>query len=89
MSKIIEEFKALPNDVEKWKWLIGKQGLGLKVVCDNDQTSLVDEVARDKADDECLDYEDLNIYADFNGYIGWSSGVFSLLDAIGIDAESC
>jgi hypothetical protein len=74
MSVLIEEFKSLKNDEERWTWLAANQGKGLLVMCDNDITMLSDE--------------NDNTYTSFDEYIGYSEGVFSLLKSIGIDAQS-
>ena len=53
MSDLIKEFESIKGDKEKWKWLRKNQGVGLMVMCDNDDTMVVDENA-----DEDDDYPD-------------------------------
>ena len=74
MSNLIEEFEALKTDVEKWKFVIEHKD-SLVIHLDNDGTFI-----RLRTNDE--------EWAAFDGYIGWSDGVFSLLKAIGVKAES-
>lgn len=71
----LDEFNALTNDVDRWRWVAANQDKGITVMCDNDQTYLRFE----GYDDETGDFDD---------YIGWSRGVFTLLSALGIKAES-
>ena len=73
-----DEFNALKNDVEKWKWIKANQNLGITVFCDNDDTFAQFD------DDDSDDPKTL----DFRDYIGWSDGIFHLLEAVGIKAES-
>lgn len=77
MDSLFETFNNLQNDEARWKWLIVNQDKGIIVNCDNDDTFIT------TPDDE--DDED---YASFDNYVGWSDGVFDLLKAIGIEAES-
>ena len=75
---LAKAFNSLKSDVDKWKWVIGHQHFGITVLCDNDDTcACFDE-----------DHNDEPEVLQFNGYIGWSDGVFDLLEAIGIKVES-
>ena len=74
MSELLDEFKQLQTDEEKWRWVIAHQSDDIVVYCDNDATWIID-----------TDFED---YADFDNCIGWQDGVFKLLDIVGIKAEA-
>ena len=76
-KKLYDEFVALETDVERWKWLVAHQGMGIILLLDDDFTCV-----NFPSDDpeEFLD-------ADFDGYIGNSDGVFSLLAALGIRVD--
>lgn len=78
-ERMVAEFKSLPNDVERWKWVVKNKDGGIVIVCDNDQTFL----SFDHEPDDDSDY----ITSEFDNYIGWSAGIFDLLKAVGIDAE--
>ncbi|WP_373031630.1 hypothetical protein [Sulfurovum sp.] len=71
----LKELSKIEGDINKWKWLMENQEAGLIVNLDNDDTFVTDP---DSEDDFCVD---------FDGYVGWSDGVISLLEAIGIKAE--
>lgn len=70
-----KEFDDCKNDVDRWNWIKNNQGKGLVVMLDNDDTFIVD------TNDE--DSRPMN----FDHYLGWSIGVCSLLESIGIEAE--
>lgn len=74
MTELLDEFKQLQTDEEKWRWVIDHQSDDIVVYCDNDATWIID-----------TDFED---YGDFDNCIGWQDGVFKLLDAVGINAEA-
>lgn len=74
MTKLLDEFKQLQTDEEKWKWVIAHQSDGIIVHCDNDMTYIT------------IDGEEG--YEQFDYYIGWAEGVFKLLDVAGINAEA-
>ena len=71
------EFQALPNDVERWGWIIAHRDM-LHVACDNDWTGAYFD-GDDNEDPYCLT---------FDGYVGCNRGVLNLLKAIGINASS-
>ena len=74
-QKLFEEFESLKTDEQKWKWVLANQDKNITIYCDNDDT-----------------YGQIDDYPDeilqFNWYIGWSDGIFHLLKAVGIKAES-
>ena len=84
MSSMIKEFKNLKNDKARWEWLIIHKDQGLRLELDNDDTTLIDTTIDPDGVDDSVEY-----YASFDSYVGWSEGVIDLLQAIGIDAESC
>jgi len=80
IQKLYKEFESLETDVQKWKWIIDNQNKGITIYCDNDDTfACFDE------EDEENEYN--RIILEFDHYIGWSYGVFNLLDAVGIKSE--
>ena len=76
MKEIYDTFKNLPNDLERWTFILENQNKGITVFCDNDITSVVLE------DDVEGDYN-----MKFTDYIGNSKGVFDLLTVVGIKVE--
>ena len=70
-----EEFKAIKGDRERWQWLIKNQDAELLVYLDNDDTFVAD------TNDGEADIES------FCDYIGWSEGVCTLLDIVGVKYE--
>jgi len=85
MSKLIKEFKALENDIHRWGWVVAHKCKGISVILDNDQTIIVDT----NIDADDLINTDVVSHAAFDNYIGYSEGIFNLLEAIGIDADCC
>lgn len=84
--KLATEFNALPDDAARWRWVKDHQHLDIIVICDNDATYIVfpdDQTTANVGGDPgpCIE-------AEFDEFIGWADGVFSLLDAFGICAES-
>ena len=76
-TELAEQFKALPNDVEKWKWILERKDT-VHIECDNDWTGAYFD--GDESEDP--------ITLEFDGYVGWSGGIFSLFEAVGINASS-
>jgi len=76
-KELLKEFNALPNDVEKWKWVKEHQETGIVIMLDNDDTfgTLPDP-----------DDEDDVLLFQFEEYIG-SGGVKNLLEVLGIKGE--
>ena len=74
MSELLNEFKELKTDEERWRWVIDHQSDDIVVYCDNDATYIT------------IDGEEG--YESFDYYIGWAEGVFKLLDAVGINVEA-
>lgn len=62
------------NDHERWRWIQTHQGEGFVVKLDNDQTFLEDQNVED-------------VYYDFDDYVGWSEGVVTLMNVMGIECE--
>ena len=79
MSKLIEDFNKLENDKARWGFVLANKSK-LRLSLDNDDTMVIDDNASE--DDE-------NNYGSFDNYVGWSDGVITLLNAIGLDADSC
>lgn len=73
-TDLYNEFKSLGSDTARWLWVKGHQKQGVVVYCDNDDTFIV------IGDDERCE--------SFDNYIGWSDGIFNLLDVLEIKAES-
>ena len=82
---LAKEFTLLKDDVERWKWIVKHQDVGITVYCDNGDTYA-------HFDEEYNKYEqDYNFemqLLQFDWVIGWEEGVFNLLEAVGIKAES-
>ena len=72
MNKFKQKFDSLKNDVDRWKFVLENKDKDFQVLLDNDMTFI------DFNDDE------FDLTCDFDGYLGWSDGVFSLLKALGI-----
>lgn len=79
MSKIIDDFKVLKNDKDKWAFVLANKSK-IRLELDNDDTIVVDDNASDDDEDNC---------ASFAYYVGWSEGVITLLQSLGLDADSC
>ena len=79
MLELLNEFNALPDDIDRWNWVKNHQGTGILINLDNDDTfgTLPDPADKD----------DVLIFQ-FDEYIGCGSGVLNLLAACGIKAES-
>ena len=79
MSKLIEDFNKSEDDKARWGFVLANKSK-LRLSLDNDDTMVIDDNASE--DDE-------NNYGSFDDYVGWSDGVITLLNAIGLDADSC
>lgn len=75
IKKLMEEFNDLNDDKARWKWIAKHQQDGIIVWLDNDDTFAT-----------FRDDEDGNLMT-FNGWLGNSDGVISLLDSAGIYSE--
>ena len=88
-EQLIEELQACSNDEVRWAYvLVNKDEDELPpVTLDNDATyiSFVVEVPCKDSNETEEDW----LTIDFDGYLGWSEGVRSLLNALGIKAECC
>lgn len=74
---LINKFNTLQTDGEKWKWILKyKDFIDIVIYLDNDETF---GVVNDDADLPILR---------FDSYLGYSTGVFSLLEVIGIKCDS-
>jgi hypothetical protein len=69
----INAFNSLPNDIEKWKYVIENQDDKTIVLLDNDNTLITNEAGD---------------IGRFSQYIGNSCGIGALLVAVGISAEN-
>lgn len=78
-KKLAKQVNKL-DDTEKWEWVRDNQDLNITVNLDNDDTY----VTFDDFDEEDDDGE---VVIRFDGYLGWSDGIFSLLEVMGIKAE--
>jgi len=84
-----KEWNKLGNDTDRFKYLFANKGIFI-VILDNDQTSVdyhpkaLKRIGIDRWEAEDI-LPDLN---DFDEYLGWSGGVVTLLEVIGLDAES-
>jgi len=72
-EEIVKEFKGLKNDIERFRYVIDHPEYNIKIMLDNDDTFGV-------FDDE----EDWENILQFNDYLGWSDGIFSLLKALNV-----
>ena len=75
--ELIEQFKSLPNDTERWAWVVGNKDILPTVQLDNDNTAFWIPTGDDEG--ELLLFEH---------YIGKSYGIICLLDAVGVASES-
>jgi len=78
MPDQIKETVKPPTDQERWQWVRDHQDEDIVVVCDNDDTFVMG------------DYDDgsRGVLFTFNEFIGYDAGIFNLLEAMGIKAES-
>lgn len=87
LEKMIADFNDQKTDTDKFKYLIENKGI-FKLMLDNDGTFIVFTDGTEKHFTE----EEIDTLTDsidgFDNYIGWANGTFSLLEAIGIEAES-
>jgi len=92
LKKSIGEFNKLKSDKDRFRFLLEHKGI-FKLILDNDDMFLriSDGVL------ESLDIDWYSVEADilsdsikgkFDTFLGWSDGVFILLDVVGIEAES-
>lgn len=71
--KLVQEFKKLKNDKNRWKWII-KNKDKIELFLDNDMLCAM-----------VIGSEDV-LY--FDGFIGWEECVLDLLSVLGIKAET-
>ena len=72
-EELLQEFDALPNDVEKWRWIIKNHSKGIVIMLDNDDIYGV------------MGGTDLRFQ--FEDFLGDDYGLFKLFLALGIRAE--
>lgn len=77
MVKLSEQFKN-ETDIGRWNLVLANKDK-IRLMLDNDLTYAVFDGEKDEYGD--------TLALDFDTYIGWSDGVFLLLDALGIKAE--
>ncbi|MFH2141383.1 MAG: hypothetical protein ABIJ97_03095 [Bacteroidota bacterium] len=76
-EQIEKEISGLKTDMQKWKWIKKNQDTGVIVFLDNDSTAAE------------IEFENGNsILFYFEDFIGWADGIFTLLKAMGIKAET-
>lgn len=76
IEKLQKKFNKL-KEVEKWEFVL-KYKKEIRLLLDNDSTTFF--FLQQENDNEIY-------YFNFDQYIGWSEGVFDLLEVLGIDAE--
>lgn len=91
-KKLWKEWNKLKTDSKRWKWVIKHKNVAL-IHLDNDSTVMTLRGDNSKSEesedcDECVDCGGCAMYGEFDHWVGWSDGVFVLLDVCGIDAES-
>jgi hypothetical protein len=69
------------SDEDKWIWVRENQDVGITVHLDNDDTYITFDAADNEDDDDGV------LAIQFNGYLGWSDGVQSLLESLDIAHE--
>ena len=79
-EELLQEFDALPNDVEKWRWIIKNHSKGIVIMLDNDDTYGIIENIDD-------DDEDASLRFQFDDFVGDDGGIFKLFRALGIRCE--
>ena len=77
-EKMIEEFKDLPSDEEKWHW-VHKHAQEVTIILDNDETYLTHDSDMDNELDT----------GKFSESIGNSPGIPALLESMNIHSEKC
>lgn len=70
----MKEFDKFTTDAERWTWLLENQDKDLIVMLDNDDTFVVKDSGTEWV-------------GRFDGYLGWSDGVISLLESMDIRCE--
>lgn len=92
LEKLIDEWNKLRSDIERYNFLLEHKRV-FKLNLDNDDTfaTISDETFKSIGVDiysgEADEWND-KLKGDFHDYIGWSDGIFVLLNVIGIIAES-
>lgn len=85
--KLQKEFDSLPDDTAKWEWMRQNKDKGIVIVLDNDDTYGVIEDAYDDPNSEENPFVD--VIFDFDDYLGSGSGIYNLLESIGIKSRPC
>lgn len=92
LEKLINEFNKIKEDGDRYRFLLEHKGI-FKLNLDNDETfvTISDGTLKSlKIDKYSVGEDEWNdkITGNFWTYLGWSEGVFILLDAVGLKAES-
>ncbi len=77
IEQLEKEYNTLSNDTERWDWIFDHRDK-VHVECDNDWTGAY--FNGEKSEDPTT--------LKFDSYVGNTSGVLALFDAIGINATS-
>lgn len=72
-EKLFKEFKGLETDKERWAWIIKNHKRGITLRIDVDDTYAT------------FDGMEKEYMLMFDSYLGWSDGVFDLLDCLGVE----
>ena len=75
-NELKKQFDKLDNDLERWEWLIENRDEDLTVFLDSGCTYVQ------------FGGSEEDLYGDISNYLGWSSGAYKLLNAIGIKVSS-
>lgn len=86
LKKIIEDFNSRENDTERFRFLLEHPGVFM-LHLDNDSThlGLTEGSCKNFTDEEVENFVDM--MNGFDGWLGHSEGVISLLETIGIKGE--
>ena len=91
LNKLIVEFNTMENDIARFRFLMNHPGV-FTLNLDNDYTGI--DVSPNTCESIGIEpysdaWDDLNdtITGRFHSWLGWSDGVCSLLEAIGMDHE--
>jgi hypothetical protein len=86
LRKLIKGFNGLKNDVDRFKFLAIHPDIFM-LRLDNDSThlNLTESTCKNFTEAEVDDF--IDSMGNFDGYLGYSGGVISLLKAIGIDGQ--
>lgn len=77
MADYQSKFESFSSDEDRWKWIKDNQDLNITVYLDNDDTFATFE-----------DDDDGSFLLQFDEFLGWSDGLFSLLTMCEIKHKS-